>query len=193
MACSVGRKSISASKRNLKAASQVDTMGPTELGNLLLKTVKTCCRVTRLTISPQCPAIFIPFLWGRLLPHLGHCIDYLGACFVVPLSLSVKTPLMCSGPSTVCQRCPVFDHCIAPKVKSAVSLSASQRPFSQLAWTQCRVLDMCRFSGLSHGYCFLWQRHLWKRSPVWRSNLFSFVDLVCDNRLWMAPSRQYLD
>ena len=36
---------------------------------------------------------------------------------MVPLSLSVKTPLMCSGPSTVCQRCPVFDHCIAPKVQ----------------------------------------------------------------------------
>ena len=80
--------------------------------------LKTCCRVTRLTISPQYPAIFISSLWGRLLPHLGHCIDYLGACFVVALSPSVKTPLLCSGPyQFVLLRCPVFDHCIAPKVQ----------------------------------------------------------------------------
>ena len=118
MSYSVGKKSISASKRNLTICVTGWHDGSiTELGNLLLKTVKNCCWVIRLTISPQCPAIFIPFLWGRLLPHLGHCIDYLGACFVVPSSPSVKTPLLCSGPSPVCQRCPVFDHCIAPKVQ----------------------------------------------------------------------------
>ena len=44
-------------------------------------------------------------------------INYLGVCFVDPSSPSVKTPLLCSGPSPVCQRCPVFDHCIAPKVQ----------------------------------------------------------------------------
>ena len=153
MSCLVGWKLILASKRNLTSCVTGWHDGSiTELGNLLLKTVKTCCRVTRLTTSPQCPTIYTFSM--RAPPASLRSLYWLSGSLFCGRFVTIgedTPPLFWSFNSLSEMSCIWPLYC----TKSAVSLSASQRPFSQLAWTQCRVLDMCRFSGLSHGYCFL--------------------------------------
>ena len=153
MACSVGRKSISASKRNLTSCVTSWHDGSYWTREFVTKNCKNLLQSDQIDYFPTMPSHLYTFSMRAPPASLRSLYWLSGSLFCGPfVTVGEDTPPVLWSFTSLSEM-----SCIWPLycTKSAVSLSASQRPFSQLAWTQCRVLDMCRFSGLSHGYCFL--------------------------------------